>query len=869
MARKFLLQSEIFGYVSSVDPTNLPEDGFLVTGSQNVLIDFQKKIKIRPGFTLLGAGNAALVPILKGWTWLTSTGLELGQRCYNGVLQAYLGTIDGVAINTWTTIAQGFSATEKIRPAAWYDATEGIDIQLMVNGDQNVYEINGAVAVVATASNAAGAIAQLSGTPTAAGSGYNVGDLVTITGDGGTGATAKVLAVTGGTGAGSVASLAIQAGGNGYRINDQIALIGETGTGAVIYVSSIGTQGVTSANVSNGGIGFLVGDVLTITGGGDNAQITVQGVDSEGGINFFSITNEGSGYLESGASVPCTGGTGTGCTLNITVADSDNGIVQGLNIVTGGSGYTTEPNITTSGGTGTGLEVTVNSDAIGGVTSLVLVANGSGYSTGTGAVTTGGTGTGLTVNIETVASGFITKQGTTTWAQNRFYTTRNLNLVNIRTGIVYPYTAGFASQTLVGCGDVSGIQAGDILVQQMVTHGNIVDVTSRTTNDTILVYQNQLYLGSFNDPTVYISKNTSFSDFSYSAPRNAGEGGLLTLDGVSAGLGVLTGFPMAFAGFSSIFKVQYVANVSTDSPLAEAIEVTKLKAGNGQGAISPDCIFPVGNSLAWVSNEPALRILTQPELIETTKLISYSNPIKPDFDAEDWANAEGIWNKNELFLFAPKTSHTYILEFFQDPITFKESQYWQPPQVIPIGSACTIGGILYGHSNVTPETYRVFDTTQGYSDTNSDGDKLPINAVAIMAYRNYKDREVLKNFDEFYVEGEISSQTDDLVMTLNYGWQGDVQTLNRTIDGTDKDILQGLVSNVSLGQASLATQPLAGSVNAPPDANRFSVDFEIAREDFDQLGVAFSTNNTDRFWSIIASGPNVAVSRRRNIPIRK
>jgi hypothetical protein len=36
-----------------------------------------------------------------------------------------------------------------------------------------------------------------------------------------------------------------------------------------------------------------------------------------------------------------------------------------------------------------------------------------------------------------------------------------------------------------------------------------------------------------------------------------------------------------------------------------------------------------------------------------------------------------------------------------------------------------------------------------------------------------------------------------------------------------------------------------------------------------QLGVVFSTNNTDRYWSIVASGPNVAVSRRRNIPIRK
>ena len=637
-------------------------------GSQNVLIDFQRKVKIRPGFTLLGAGNAALVPILKGWTWLTSTGLELGQRCFNGVLQAYLGTIDGVAINAWTTIAQGFSATQKIRPAAWYDATEGIDIQLMVNGDQNVYEWNGAIAVVQSASNAAGAIAAVNATPTNGGSGYNVGDIVQITGGGGTGATAKVLTVSGGSGAGSISAIQIDAGGNGYRVNDIISIIGETGSGAVIYVSSIGTQGVTSANVSNGGQGYSVNDVLTITGGGDNAQITVQSVDANGAILYFTISNEGSGYNASGGSVPCTGGTGTGCTLNITVADSDNGVVQQLAITQNGSGYTTQANLSTSGGNGTGLIVSVTSDAIGAVDTFVLVANGSGYSTGTGAATTGGMGTGFTVNITTVATGFITKQGTTTWAQNRFYTTRNMNLVNIRTGQVYPYTAGFASLTLVGLGDVSGIQPGDILVQQMITHANIVDVTSRITNDTILVYQNQLYLGSFNDPTVYISKNTSFSDFTYSAPRNAGEGGLLTLDGVSAGLGVLSGYPMAFAGFSSIFQVQYVNDTSSGDTSGEDIEVTKLKAGNGMGAISPDCVFAVGNSLAWVSNEPSLRLITASNLIGavgTSKMMSYSNPIKPDFDAEDWTDAEGIWNKNELYLFAPKTSHTYILEFFQ------------------------------------------------------------------------------------------------------------------------------------------------------------------------------------------------------------
>lgn len=613
--RKFKLVEECLGYVSAPDATNT-DDRYLVQGSQNVLIDQKRKVKVRPGYSRLGASNSALTPILKGWTWNSSTGTELPQRAYNGKLEVYLGTIDGTTINAWTQVAASFSALYKLRPAVWFDATEKIDLQLMVNHDANIYEWNGAVAVV--------------------------------------------------------------------------------------------------------------------------------------------------------DSVP-------------------------------------------SGST-------------------------------------------------------VTKTGTATFGQSRFYSTRNMTVVCVRTGTEYTYTGGLSTTTLTGISDTTGLQAGDILVQKVITDSN--KPASGRINDTILVFQNQLVLGSFSDDVVYLSKNTDYDDFTFSAPRIAGEGALLTLDGPSAGLGILSGFLMAFAGKDSIFKATY-EQITVGSTLCETISVKKLKTASGQGAISPDTVVSIGNELAYVSNEPALRFLSQPEDIESPKLDTLSNSIKPDFDAEVWTNAEALWYRNELFLSAVATSRVYILSFIQDAKTDKTIRLWQPPQILPVASFAPIAGVLYGHSNAVPETYRIFDSSQGYSDLDSDDNKIPIQAIAKFAYRDYGERALLKNFDEFYIEGEITGQTDDLALTLNYGWEGTIQQLGKLIQGTDEDIMQEFSASVSMAQSSLATQPIAGSTTSPPDARRFAVTFEIAREDFDQLGITFSTNNTDRFWSIIASGPNVVASPRKRIGIKK
>jgi hypothetical protein len=607
----YSLSEETLGYVTSPDPSNT-DKRFLVAGSKNVLVDYQKKVKSRSGYFRLGAANSALAPVRTAWTWSTSTGSERAQRSYDDELEVFY---DGA----WIRVASGFSTTEKLRAATWWDATENIDLQIMCNGNDNLYEWNGAIA--------------------------------------------KVLSLTGTT---------------------------------------------------------------------------------------------------------------------------------------------------------------------------------------------------------------VTKQGTNTFAQDRFYTTRNKTFVCVRTGTEYTYTGGEVTTTLTGIADTAGLQVGDILVQKVITTTD--KPAAGRNNYTIFSFENQIVLGSEEDEEDYISQNDDYDDFSFSSPRVPGEGGILTLDDTTRAISSLGKILLIFAGRSGLYQAEFETLV-VSTTISETLRVKKLDIGIDQGALNQECVIPIGNSIAYLSNEVALRIISNPEDLVGIDPKTYSNPIKPDFDAEDWTGAFGIWYKSMLIFTSPVNSRMYMLNFVEDA-NGKVFRFWNPPQTLPVGPMSVIdsgdGPLLHGHSNTTPESYLLFDgQSDGQYEDMAVEDKFPIHAVAAYAYQSYGERARLKNLDEYYVEGDITPNTRDLLTTLNYDFSGSTQVIEREIDGAEEDILEGNIGFNSLAQQSLAINPLGGLLNPPSDARKFRISLELAKEDFHQIQAIFSTNEIDRYWAIVAHGGNVEMSKRKNTLIKK
>lgn len=619
---KYQTIEECIGYVSSPDQMNTDPRN-LVVGSQNVIIDYNRKVRIRNGNSRLGTADIALTPNRAGFTWFTSTGSELPIKMYDDELEVYLGTVDTVVINAYKRIKNGLSTTATPRFTTWWKDSETLDILLYVIGDATMNEWNGAVAVV-----------------------------------------------------------------------------------------------------------------------------------------------------------------------------------------------------------------------------------------------------------DSVTANTITKKGTTTFAQNRFYTVANRTLINIRTGTEFAYTGGTGTTTLTGVTGspvADGMVAGDILVQKVVVASS--EPAASRNNHTIFTHENQVCVGSEEDNEVYISQNDDYADFTFGSPRLSGEAGLLTLDGVSRGFGTLSQKLVAFAGKSGIFAVEY-EQITVGSTLAETLKVKKLKTGVNQSAQTPESIVPVGNALMYLSFEPAVRMLEQPEDIEGPQLKTLSNPIKPDMDAETWTNAQAIWWKNSYVLTSPVNSKFYILEFIEDA-DGKLRRFWQPPQVGPVRTLFLKDNWLHTGSNGTPETFKLLDSDNEvlsdlvYNDVTLADEKVPIYAIAKFAYRNFKQPASLKTFDEFFVTGEITSNTNNLLNKLNYDFNGAIQTVENTIDGSDEDILVGDTIQASLGQDSLAQNNLGGALAIPENARRFRVFFEEAREDFSELQAIFESNDLDRYWAITAHGPNVELSRRRDSSIRK
>ena len=479
---------------------------------------------------------------------------------------------------------------------------------------------------------------------------------------------------------------------------------------------------------------------------------------------------------------------------------------------------------------------------------------------------------GGVVVASSVTANTITKKGTNTFAQARFFVNANLTLINTRTGTEFTYTGGTGTTTLTGVtGDPTGdILENDILVQKVVTHSN--EPAASRNNHTIGMFENHVLIGSNDDSEVYMTQNDDFTDTTFSTPRVAGEGALFTLDGQSRGFAVLGKEMLLFAGDASIFRTKFT-EITVSTTLAETVEVRKMVSGVNQGSFGPDTIIELGNAVIYLSNEPALRYIQNPDELEGVRPRTLSNPIKPDFDAEDFTNAHALWFKNAVYLMTPVNSLLYILEFVEDADGILR-RYWQPPQILPGRSLAELDGLLYAGSNGVQETYEFFaaDTYSDLAVTGTAGnpdDKIPINCIAAYAYNSYKDRVNLKNFDEYFVEGEISPQVDDLKLTLNYDFGGKTQQVERIINGTDADILEETLLNASLGQNPLAQEPLGGSLNAPDDAAKFGVIFETAKEDFRKIQPIFSSNNTDRFWSILSHGANAQLSRRQNTLIKK
>ena len=462
---------------------------------------------------------------------------------------------------------------------------------------------------------------------------------------------------------------------------------------------------------------------------------------------------------------------------------------------------------------------------------------------------------GGTAEVDSVAATTITKKGTPTWAQTGFYTVANKTLVNIRTGTEYTYTGGETTTTLTGIADTTGIVAGDILVQKIITNSNIPN--SSAVNSQIGVLNNQVWYVDENSNDVNISTDSDYTSFTIGSPRVPGNGELLTLDGPGRAA-ISLDQDMLVATVDDDWYRSKFEQITVSTTLAETLSVKKLRTGKGKGLKNKNLVTNFGNAIIYLSNDNTLEAIERPQDLETISTQVLSDPVKADFDAEDFTNGQVYTHKNRVYVSAPVNGKVYILEFKQTEEGVK--RFWQPPQILPVRVFVTVSDALYGLSSQTPEVYKLFDGT--------DDNDRPFLARAAFAYNSYGKRELLKTLDEWFTEGYISGNTE-LALTLNYELDGATQQLATIIIGGDPDILFQSEKSIALGDNPLGDEGLGVLDNLGPENPKFRHIFPFPPKDFFEIQPIYEMDSQDGVFEILAFGGNVRLARRQPSYIKK
>jgi hypothetical protein len=431
----------------------------------------------------------------------------------------------------------------------------------------------------------------------------------------------------------------------------------------------------------------------------------------------------------------------------------------------------------------------------------------------------------------------ITKQGTSSWAEEGFLTAGTRKV--IIDGTEYEYTGGETTTTLTGVTpdpSGAGYTAGDSVHQAVRTQANTP--ASNLHNSLVATYQNQIYVGDLTRRDVYVSAVGDYTTYTFASPRAVGEGALLTLNET----------PTAMIEHNETIYIStsnqwyFVKFQLSDDLQNEDLYIEMYDSLIGGGAVNQQSVFKTKNDIFYISNE---KIIDNLNRVKQQDVEGYgvgigeplSEPIKLELEGYNITNCSGKYYRNNAYFNFPAEGKTLIYNMYK--------MFWETPQILPVRVMSVWGGDLYIHSNSIHETYKMFD---GYNDNGNS-----MYARAVFSYVNYGIPHQQKGLTEWFSEGYISSNTD-ITQKVLLDYKGYTGEFTYTIDGEDTDIVFATPQTGNLGKSPLGHEPIGGTVTTADELRKFRVIFTNYKTDFYEVQVEYSSNDIDQRWFILHQG---------------
>ncbi len=546
---------------------------------------------------------------------------------------------------------------------------------------------------------------------------------------------------------------------------------------------------------------------------------------------------------------------------------------------------------------GTGGSIIVNSVSTPYSTAnpgIALNALGSGYSIGSQTAAGGGKSIDITITeVRTIYS--VKKQGTTTWAEDRFTNnpakTIATNASNIPVSVIdagnrltvnseeYAYFAGADSDTLNGVSGYSDpnlvpsdAAAGDFMYQSVVESDPPV---SGFAADFIRVLGNQLFVGSYSNRTIYLSADSDFTDFTNSGSYIVGDPDLVILDENPRGMIAKQNAMYVAAGNSDWYVVtpNVIPAVSfTDGSATRFIvtQVEKKRGATNTAALAHEFIDTLGDDIIFLDQDNQLRSFGTFRNLFQPKYPSLSQQIRQELESEDFTGGQIRAVDDYIYLVAPISGKVYLRQTrdtVNDEGNVVAERLWHPPQTWNIATIAVANGQTYGYSSTNPQLYQLWDTEQFHDDT-PDGN-APYISIMRLAYQHFGHRYKMGSFDKAYFEGYILEHSD-LEARFLYDYQAatDYQTkILSNIDNTP--VLYGGDGVTAIGGSIIGNTTLGGGIrdaNYQNQLHKFRAITNLTQSDCFEYQIELASELPDSQWEILCLGTDAGIAN--NYPVQ-
>lgn len=357
--------------------------------------------------------------------------------------------------------------------------------------------------------------------------------------------------------------------------------------------------------------------------------------------------------------------------------------------------------------------------------------------------------------------------------------------------------------------------------------------------------------------TLFYSKIADATDFTFSSPRSATDGGVINMPEGGGGItGLAVDEQSLYAFKRSIIKSITFTQDGEDLPV---IQPLKPYDGRSQtvGATSQRCIFAGGNGIFFTTPNNEIMNISRVADYDYPQVTPISDIIKPTVNSLSFDNCAGVYWQNKAY-FAVRSENSSAKN--DTVLVWNTAQRaWESPVIGLNAFDFSISNLgddeaedLFFGSHTDPNIYKII--SEPLDDT------FPITANWRSREETFGRPHVTKSFDMAYVEGYITDNT-----TLNITWyldeDGYTQSYTTSITGSDLSEYQYSSDSYNLfGFHPFGFQRF-GSNDDFSGKKKFRIYFAkgFQRVPFHSVQIEFSSDGENQKWEILRYGYSVRV----------